>query len=104
MLRLTLINIFFNLLCTLVLRGDLRFSGFGANGGWSLLPAAVGFAPNPSRKEDVGSPACFPFGNVHPLIYSMDARHILDRIYRKPLVSGIGGECRSVPLSDIADP
>jgi hypothetical protein len=64
----------------------------------------VGFAPNPSRKEDVGSPACFPFGNVHPLIYSMDARHILDRIYRKPLVSGIGGECRSVPLSDIADP
>jgi hypothetical protein len=41
MLRLTLINIFFNLLYTLVLRGDLRFSGFGANDGWSLLPAAA---------------------------------------------------------------
>jgi hypothetical protein len=41
MLRLTLINTFFNLLCTLVLHGDLRFSGFGANGGWSLLPAAL---------------------------------------------------------------
>jgi hypothetical protein len=25
----------------LILRGDLRSSGFGANDGWSLLPAAV---------------------------------------------------------------
>jgi len=28
---------------TLILRGDLRFSGFGANDGWSLLPAAPSF-------------------------------------------------------------
>ena len=42
---------------TLILRGDLWFSGFGANDGWSLLPSAAAAAERNQKSAAELTPA-----------------------------------------------